>query len=248
MDKEAIEKIQELVQNSQIVTAGDGKQYSAMRMNPVQYVPKTDPINIASLKGFCDYLNNNFDVAASEKKKLLMVIVEDVDNVQLVSEMNKTDHERECLVNACVDSEMKTFPFGSFMPQEEFAIRFRSSFVEKDGDDTQYVLSFTSSLAGGIQVETSDDGVTQNVGVKKGVKGNLSEKQKAKSIVKLSPYRTFREINQPESQFLFRVRLDSDNMPTVALFEADGSAWRNEAKEEIQDYIADKCGDVSIIA
>ena len=175
-----------------------------------------------------------------------MVIVDDVNRVRLVSKLIGKDRERETLIEAKLRG-VDTFSFGAFMTQEEFAIQFRSLFVPNADNDTDYVLSFVSKLSGGTAITTEDDGVTQQVGVSRGVSGKLTAKENAKPIVKLAPYRTFREIEQPESEFLLRTRL-SDNTPTVALFEADGGAWRITAMKRIAEYIGSVCGDVQILA
>jgi len=241
----AINKIESLVKNN-LTTEVDGLTYSANSLHPVLFEPTANTIGIHSLRGFCDYINSQFD--GDDIRKNHMVIVDDVENVRLVSRLQGKERKRETPVSAKIDSNLKTFPFRDFMPQEEFAIRFRSEFVQKKGDDTEYILQYASKLAGGTTVEVEDDGITQNVGVKKGVSGALVEKKDLKPIVKLSPYRTFREIEQPESEFLFRVRISSENVPGLALFEADGGAWRCRAMKTIAEYIAAMCGDISIIA
>lgn len=63
--------------------------------------------------------------------------------------------------------------------------------------------------------------------------------------VELVPFRTFVEINQVPSAFIFRARAAkdpySDNKETkdiqFALFEADGGAWRIEAASRIKKYL-----------
>jgi hypothetical protein len=241
----AINKIESLVKNN-LTTQVDGITYSAQNLNPVIYEPEADAIEIHSLRGFCDYINSNFDRA--NVKESCLVIVDGIKQVRLVSRLSEKKREREVLIGTKIDDALETFPFGDFMSQEEFAIRFRSSFVQKKGDDTEYILRYASKLSGGTTVELEDDGVTQNVGVKAGVSGALVEKKDMKPIVKLSPFRTFREIEQPESEFLFRVRIDSNNVPKLALFEADGGAWRSSAMSEIAEYISSMCSDVKIIA
>jgi hypothetical protein len=245
MGKEAIEKIEELVNNGRTVTVDD-TTYSPVSLHPVIYTPRAETLEIHSLLGFCVYINNGFD---SEKTKTeSMVVVNDIESVDLVSKIIGKDRKRENLISATLDDNLDKFPFGEFMSQEEFAIRFRSSFVQKKGDDTEYILRYASKLSGSTTVELEDDGVTQNVGVKAGVSGALVEKKDMKPIVKLSPYRTFREIEQPESEFLFRARIDANNVPKLALFEADGGAWRNTAMTDIAKYISDMCADIKIIA
>lgn len=57
-----------------------------------------------------------------------------------------------------------------------------------------------------------------------------------KPRVALRPFRTFLEVEQPESEFL--LRLDDDG--NVGLFEADGGMWQQTAKASIAAYFEDK--------
>jgi len=54
--------------------------------------------------------------------------------------------------------------------------------------------------------------------------------------VVLAPFRTFPEVIQPESKFIFRMQ----SGPQAALFEADGGAWRNEAMGRIKTYLEEQ--------
>lgn len=56
--------------------------------------------------------------------------------------------------------------------------------------------------------------------------------------VTLAPYRTFREIAQPESQFVFRLRGGVEGaLPHAALFEADGAEWKLAAVGRIASFL-----------
>lgn len=57
------------------------------------------------------------------------------------------------------------------------------------------------------------------------------------SPVTLKPYRTFTEVEQPESQFVFRMKEDKYDGVQCALFEADGGAWKLGAMEYIKEYL-----------
>jgi len=57
--------------------------------------------------------------------------------------------------------------------------------------------------------------------------------------VSMKPYRTFVEVDQPESNFIFRMR---EGMQ-AALFEADGGAWKNVAMNNIKKYFDDNLDD-----
>ena len=54
--------------------------------------------------------------------------------------------------------------------------------------------------------------------------------------IDLQPFRTFLEVDQPTSAFVFRI----DKAGRCALFEADGGIWKNEAMENIKEYLEEK--------
>ena len=86
--------------------------------------------------------------------------------------------------------------------------------------------------------QVGDDGVSQSVVAKTGVA--TVEDVKVPNPVILAPYRTFVEVDQPESAFVFRMK----NGPLAALFEADGGAWRNSAIEAVSSYLAEELFDL----
>ena len=108
-------------------------------------------------------------------------------------------------------------------------IALKSKFVETE--ELLNVVQLLGNITNEQSAQTLDDGFTQNVVVKKGIA--LKENKNIKPIVKLIPYRTFLEVGQPESEFL--LRLHDGN--TVALYEADGGAWKLEARRKIADYL-----------
>ena len=65
--------------------------------------------------------------------------------------------------------------------------------------------------------------------------------------MRLRPYRTFQEIEQPEGLFL--IRIDERG---ISFTEADGGMWKLEARKTIAKYLEDgledlvKSGDVVI--
>ncbi|MCL2174415.1 MAG: hypothetical protein FWB73_00065 [Treponema sp.] len=244
-DVQAINKIEELVKNGMTVEA-DGRQYTAVNLTPVIFNPKPKTLTVYNLRGFCQFINNDIDKAIRGKPHL--IIVNSYESVDLISAYDEEEKKRTSLISATISSELIKYPFGRFFSQEEFAIMFRSLFVKKENDDFDYVLEYASKLTGGTQIDTQDDGITQKVGVKRGVSGALKGTEELKAIVNLSPYRTFREIEQPEGEFLLRVRLDSNEQPTVALFEADGGAWTIKAMNSIVEFIKKLVTGIEVIA
>src|SRR5699024_2066082 len=78
---------------------------------------------------------------------------------------------------------------------------------------------------------TGDDGVSQAVTINTGIAS--ASDVKVPNPVTLKPYRTFVEVEQPASEFVFRMK----DGPSAALFEPDGGAWRNEAISNIHDFL-----------
>ena len=242
--KEAIEKIESMVKDSFTVQV-DGKTYSARCLEPVLYEPKAKAVDVATLTGFVDFVERNIDDL--DLINSYIAVVDGADAVYLYSTLLEQRRERETLLTASLDSNMKSFPFGTFMPQEDFIIKLHSLFEKKEGDDFDYVALMVSKTVQAATADTKDDGITQHVTVKRGVSGALKEKGEIKPIVRLSPYRTFREIAQPESQFLLRIKTGDNGAVQAALFEADGGAWRNEARLRIAAYLKEHIK-VSVIA
>ena len=61
-----------------------------------------------------------------------------------------------------------------------------------------------------------------------------------KPRVLLRPFRTFLEVEQPESEFLLRVHPEEG----IGFFEADGGIWKLEAKKNIADYFNTNLADL----
>ena len=209
------------------------------------YEPKAVPICVATLTGFVDFVERNIDEL--DLINSYIAVIDSPQSVALCSTLLDQQREREILLTASLDSDMKTFPFGTFMPQEEFIIKLHSLFEKKEGDDFDYVALMVSKIVQADTADTDDDGITQHVTVKRGISGALKDKGEIKPIVRLSPYRTFREIVQPESQFLLRLKTSDSGKVHAALFEAEGGAWRNEARLRIAAYLKEHIK-VSVIA
>ena len=112
--------------------------------------------------------------------------------------------------------------------RETALIELRSLFIPNDG--TAYLLDLLSRMSDENTVSTNDNGVTQTVEARQGVA--LNAVVDIKPRIQLQPFRTFLEVNQPESEFLLRV----DSEKGIGFFEADGGIWKLEAKRNIAQY------------
>lgn len=121
------------------------------------------------------------------------------------------------------------------MSQEQAIVELQSLYGATP--DRDYLLDLLSRIDVNEGVSSVDNGVTQEVNVRTGAV--LKQATPVRPIVQLQPYRTFLEVEQPISDFLLRVSKGGE--PT--LFEADGGAWKLEAKRSIAAYLAEKLAD-----
>lgn len=55
--------------------------------------------------------------------------------------------------------------------------------------------------------------------------------------VELIPFRTFQEVDQPASKFVFRV--GDKEVPAFKLVEAENNIWKNQAIENVKRFLRD---------
>lgn len=120
----------------------------------------------------------------------------------------------------------------SFMDFEKAVIALRSRFAPNDGQG--YLLDLLSKISNQADVQTNDNGMTQTTEVRKGIM--LLGKETVRPIVPLRPYRTFQEVEQPESEFLVRVR-EAKPENEIGILEADGGMWKLKARKIIREYL-----------
>lgn len=192
------------------------------RIDP--YIPKADTVTVHTLTSLLDYINGNIDVMAEN----MIVAVESPIKVRLYSQLDD-NRDRECLMTA--EAFLPRFLFNQFSDQESFCIALQSKFIQNM--DRELLLKFAGTVEAGTVAQYGDDGVSQKATIKTG----LASKGEAiiPNPVKLKPYRTFLEVDQPESDFIFRMR--EGHGVECAIFEADGGAWRIEAMQNIKEYL-----------
>ena len=98
------------------------------------------------------------------------------------------------------------------------------------------------------EVKVNDDGFTQNITAKAGI-ARIAQVDLPNPVT-LQPYRTFIEVEQPESQFVLRVKADPNDTTEpirCALFPADGNRWKAEASQNIKEYLETET-DIAIIS
>lgn len=133
-------------------------------------------------------------------------------------------------------SDVPDITVNESISQERAIVELQSLYAITE--DRDYLLSLLSRIDVNQGVSSVDNGISQEVSVKTGAV--LKEQQTVQPIVHLQPYRTFLEVEQPASDFL--LRLNKEGHP--ALYEADGGAWKLEAKRNIAAYLGEKLADL----
>lgn len=239
MDGTFIEVLERVLQDKLIVEEG-GKKFSRLDMKPIFHEPRSEPFKVRTLSAVRDYLKDNRDALAL--KDLILHVVNH-ENVRLVSTIGGQDRRRDAYMAA--EADVPEFGFGEWLDTEKFIISMNALFMPSTGRDA--LLQYVSRIKVEGEGEILDDGVSQAAKTRVGVKGGLTETQAAPSRVVLVPYRTFLEIEQPESEFVFRMRLSGGGVQ-LAIFEADGGAWRRIAMERIRDWIRSEVPGLAVIS
>lgn len=225
MIKEALQYIVGLGKAEEHVI--NGACYSDKPLHRIDtYYPKADAIEMHTLTSLVDYIKSEVD----EMPPRMIVEVKSPTEVELYSQLDP-NRDRESLVVA--SARVPGFEFDRFVEHERFCINLQSKFIPSD--DRELILKFAGTVEAGSVSEYGDDGVTQKATIKTG----LASKGDAivPNPVCLRPYRTFLEVEQPESAFVFRMKQDSYGSVMCAVFEADGGAWKMDATQAIKEYL-----------
>lgn len=211
------------------ITLPDGTQqvYSNVPLNRLsKYIPTADSIKMSTLTSLVDYVKGNIDTMAER----MIVQVKSPVEVCLFSQLDE-DRNREYLVN--VTAQVPGFNYEKFIDHETFCINVQSKFLNDPETDKDLILKFAGTVEQGSVAEYGDNGVTQKATVRTGIASKADAV--VPNPVKLRPYRTFMEVEQPVSEFIFRMA--EERGITCALFEADGGAWKNAAMQNIKNYL-----------
>lgn len=198
---------------------------------------RPEPIITGTLTSVVAYIKANIKEVEDP-----IIHVEDYSTVAIYSTLD--DYEkRNCYLKAKA-LVPEVLRYGNFYETENFNIALQARFVPTPDRDT--LLKISGNITESAVKTSVDDGVSQSVAVKTGV--TTVANTPVPKIVKLKPFRTFTEIEQPESEFVFRIK----EGPTCAIFEADGGAWKNQCIQDIAKYLeyhlSDSSTDIVILA
>ena len=185
-------------------------------------------ISMTTLSSLVDYIKSKVD----DLSMMMIVHVVSPDHVVLYSPLNE-EREREYIAE--VNADVPAFSFNQFIPHDKFIINVQTKFIDDVVTDKALLLKFAGTVEGGSVAEYGDDGITQKATIKTGIASKTDAV--VPNPVILRAFRTFPEVEQPISQFVFRMQENKYEGVECAIYEADGGAWKNQATQAIQAYL-----------
>lgn len=213
------------------------RQYTSDSVYPV-LEPEIKSRQTQTLTSIIDYLKSNPDEIKGNK----VIHIESPTKVTLSTGIFGDFRQHDKLIDAVAN--IPRLNVGSWMDNEEFIIELQAKYTKFMIENADKALTHTSGdkeallkVIGNLKTEAvkkhSDDGISQKVEIKQGI--TTVAEAVVPNPVLLAPFRTFPEIDQVPSQFIFRMR--ENRGVEMALFEADGGAWEMETIQRIKAYM-----------
>ena len=203
-----------------ITSDGDVKE-----LLPTIFRPDTLPLN--SL----DSLIKMVKTEASEQDAPLYITIPDHMTVRCFGQPDAAERYHRQFYYEANATDVPGWAEKNTLGFEEAQIALRTRFQETP--DTLYAMKLVSDISLGAKVIYNDNGIATTITTQKGVA--LQTNEQIRPLVKLRPYRTFQEVEQPESIFLIRV---SDR--GISFIEADGGMWKLAARETIKAFLEER--------
>lgn len=200
----------------------EGKTYSNKELHLVHEKKRQiREIELTGLDSVCKMIRNESEMVGLR----LFVQIVNHKTVKVFSTFD-VDYDRQSLYYCTADVPGVTT--GRYLSYDAAVVELRSLYIPNEG--TEYLLQLLSSITKESKVTSSDNGVTQKVEAKSGIA--LNSLVTVRPRVMLRPFRTFIEVEQPESEFLLRI----NDRGEIGIFPADGGVWKLEATRNVADY------------
>lgn len=187
---------------------------------------------VNSLDAIVKLISAEYAIIDEQAGDPLFIRVIDPKTVEVFTRPDQFQKRTYAYQAKCVDADFCE----GWRDQQSAIIEIKSRFIPTE--DSEYLLGLISRMKKEEGVRSDDNGVSQTVTAKSGV--SLVAVEGVKPRLTLRPFRTFREVEQPDSEFILRL----DDNGRVGLFEADGGIWRMEAKDNIAAYFETRLHDM----
>lgn len=202
----------------------DGRTYCDKDLKRYHVFDKASSIEVNTLTSIVDYIKGK----PEELRDTMILHIKSPKEVLLYSGL-VDERTREYLMEA--NAIVNSFAFDNWYDQERFLIELQANFLNTE--DLEKIKKVSGNIKANTTANYDDDGVSQKTTIKSGIANNTDVI--VPNPVRLKPYRTFNEVEQPESDYVFRIR-DTGRGPDFKLVEADGGIWKMAAMRRIKEF------------
>lgn len=233
--KEALEHVEGLARENEKTEVIEicGRTYANKNLKRYDNADKAKALEASSLTALIDYIGACYREFPKDTDMIIHIV--DPKRVRLISALD-AERTRECLFE--VTAEVNEFRFGKWYDQEAFMIELQANFQPSED------LILVKKMAGNVERKNdksyADDGISQVATMTVGAAAKADVI--VPNPVTLIPFRTFQEVAQPASAFVFRV--GDKEEPTFMLQEAQNGIWKNEAVANIKSYLEEALTDM----
>lgn len=196
---------------------------------PLPDEPGYPTIVVRSLAGFCDALDETDQVE---------VIVCTSSEVSALSAERGKNRKRDVFLKAVCTMPLKIWNYQSL---EDFRIRLVTSFLPTPARAS--LLERIATVKDEAIMTSEDDGITQKVSAKTGIA--TVAQVGLPPVIELRQMRSFEEVEQVETPYLFRLRKGSAGIE-AALFEVE-TDWQTKQARIVAEYVKEKLGDDVVV-
>lgn len=231
----------------------DGASWTDKHLNKIENIQSIDKVSFYTLTSLVEYLKSKVDVP-NDFIKHIFINVESPSHVQVYSEVNKDNYYKRTQI-AEANAMLPVVKIGQFVDQTEFCIMLRANFVDDgiiiENEDSRFdtdknaLIAVASNIVSGTIAQYEDTGITQKATIKTGIQESEDKLLPEKTV--LRPFRTFFEVEQPKSEFIFRADNGRHDEVQLALFEADGGKWKLEAMASVKAYLKEQLSELEYI-
>lgn len=239
MISEGIQKILDISREFKTLEIDD-RLWSNRELDRIPLSEETQPeaMNFDSLTGLKEFATG-FKPPAEIDQGAIFYHVESPVLVSLCGQLQPENFNTR-FKYATAEMGLSSFQFSSYgrdhwYDLEMFIISLQSLFVPSETLDN--IMDNAGNIVNEMIINHNDDRMSQSLEVRTGL--SQRGKVKVENPVKLRPWRTFREVDQPEGDFILRFKGGvKDQRPVQAsLWEADGGRWRIQAMQSIKEWL-----------
>lgn len=233
----------------------EGVMWSDKPIHRIKDIQKFETVSFTTLTGLVDYLRSGIDVPNVFINHIFVNVVSPT-KIEVISGIDGVNfYERSAIAE--VNAVLPKVRIGEWLEQSAFCILLRSCFVDVQNrednslldTDRDALIGVASNIVSGTIAEYQDTGISQKATLKTGIQE--SEDKLLPEKVTLRPYRTFLEVEQPKSEFIFRAQDSRGGGVQLALYEADGGRWKMDAMRAVKEYLMEQLKefpDITVLA